>query len=94
MSIKVIYTKSFGQLIGDIEENLSGELNSSYAITNPCVVQIGRDQVGLVPLLGTVKSNILNLPSSEVISGLYDPVEEIYNYYNSSFGSGIQLITK
>lgn len=87
--IRVIFTKSFGQIIGDVTTDLLNETS----IKNPCVVQVGRDQIGLVPLMGVVKEDTLVIPESEMIGGLHEPIEEIYNHYNAQFGSGIQLVT-
>lgn len=88
MSIKIIYTKSFGQIIGDMTENLTG----GVSIKNPCVIQIGQSQLGLIPLLGTVKEDTLSIGSDEVNGGLFEPQDDIRNHYTSQFG-GIQLMT-
>jgi hypothetical protein len=88
MTIKITYTASFGQLIGDMTENLDG----SVSIKNPCVIQIGQNQLGLIPLLGTVKEDTLTIKSDEIKGGLFEPQDDIRNHYSSQFG-GIQLIT-
>lgn len=89
MAIKILFTKSFGQLIADVDETIIGE----YTLSNPCVIQISQGQLGLIPLLGTVEEKILPIPTSEVYGGLYTPDTAIYNHYNSQFGSGIVLET-
>lgn len=90
MSIKILFTKSFGQLIADVEDRIEG----GYDLKNPCVIQISQGQLGLIPLLGTVKEDVLSIPESEAFGGLFEPEETIYNHYNSQFGSGIQLVTQ
>ena len=88
MSIKILLTKDFGQLIGDITELAEG----GYSIKNPCVVQMGKDQIGIVPLLGTVEEDTLILTESHVIGAQFTPVTELRNHYSSNFG-GIELVT-
>ena len=90
MAIKILFTKSFGQVIADVEENIEG----GYKLTNPCVIQIAQGQLGLIPLLGTVEEKVLTLPESEAFGGLYTPEAQIYSHYNSQFGSGVVLHTQ
>ena len=88
-SIKITFTKAFGQVIGDTTETVEGTLK----IKDPCMIQFGNNQLGLIPILGTAKEKELILPKGEYTEQLFTPVEEIYNYYQSQFGSGIQLAT-
>lgn len=90
MAIKILFTKSFGQVIADVEETVE---QTSYVLKNPCVIQVAQNQLGLIPLLGTVEEDKLTLPLEEAFGGLYTPEASIYNHYNSQFGSGIVLET-
>ena len=88
-SVKIIFTKAYGQVIGDVEETLTGNVK----VTNPCMIQCGQNQLGLIPLLGTVQEKTLELDKEEFNPQLFTPADEIYNYYQQQFGSGIQLAT-
>ncbi len=90
MTISVLYTKSFGQLIADVEENIDG----TYTLNVPCIIQVGNNQVGLIPLLATVKEQKFQISKEDLISDkLFEPEDDIRNYYNSNYGSGLQLVT-
>jgi hypothetical protein len=75
MAIKILFTKSFGQVIADVEENIEG----GYKLTNPCVIQIAQGQLGLIPLLGTVEEKVLTLPEVQAINRITRLPSRIYN---------------
>lgn len=89
-SIKIVFTKAFGQVIGTVTESLDGTLK----VEDPCMIQFGNNQLGLIPILGTAKEKALELPEGEYTKQLFTPIDEIYNYYQQQFGSGIQLATQ
>lgn len=91
MSIHILFTKSMGQLIAEVEERL--DTSSSYVLKNPCVVQVGQGQLGLTPIMGLVSEDTLVLDASELLGGLFTPADEIRNHFSAQFGSGIELVT-
>ena len=86
MSINIIFTKTFGQLIGDVTSHEDG----SYSIENPCVIQLGQGQLGLLPILGTCEETVLTIQPSEALFVL-TPIADIRNHYTAEFG-GVELI--
>lgn len=89
--IGILYTKTFGQVIGDITENLDG----SYTVEAPCVVQLGQTQIALSPLLATVEEKVVTLGKDELACpGIFTAIVDVRNYYSQHYGSsGIQLVT-
>lgn len=89
--IKVLLTKSMGMVIADVEENLS---DASYKLTNVCMIQQNQQGVTIVPFLSAVEERSIDIEKSELVSTtLLTARTEIYNQYNSMFGTGIQLTT-
>ena len=91
MGINIIFTKSFGQVIGETTENLDG----SVTVETPCVIQFGHENIALIPLLGATTEKSITLKSDEIMGGkTFEPTTNIRNYYSTNFGStGIQLVT-
>lgn len=89
MNIKIAYTDT-GPIMGDFEEQLSGD----WLVENPVILQVGPQQIGIVPLLGFVKARSITLKNSDIKYGsVFDPQDDLRNHYSSQFGSGIQLAT-
>lgn len=93
--IKVFYTMT-GQIIGEFDWGLSGQL----VVKNPCIVHVTHEQVMMQPLLaGIVDENTLEIIKdslavrSQDSSCGFTPSRELYNLYNKTFGSGLQLPT-
>lgn len=89
-NIKILFTETFGQIIGEVTENI----DDTYTIKNPCVVQISNQQLGFLPLLATTIEKEIKLSKDKVIGRqLYTPENDLYSYFSQQFGSGIQLTT-
>jgi len=87
--VKIAYTDR-GVLMGDFEENIDG----SWRVSNPVFVNIGANQVALVPFLSIVEESSVTLQPSDIhFGGVFTPVIELRNQYSTAFGSGIQLAT-
>lgn len=90
MSIKILFTKHFGQLIAQVDENVDG----SYKITNPCVIQpMSQTQISFTPILVFTSDKFITMQKDEILS-LNEPNVEIRNSFTSTFGGGIQLPNK
>jgi hypothetical protein len=88
-SIKIFFHERFGQVIGDVTENLDG----TTIVKNPCSIQqVGGDKIMLYPVLSMVEEQSLTLQSSD-ITEYFTPVQQIYNNYSAQFG-GIELVTQ
>jgi len=89
MNIKIAYTDT-GPIMGDFNETLNGD----YTVENPVILQVGPQQIGIVPLLGFVKAKSITLKKSDIKYGdIFDPQDDLRNHYSGQFGSGIQLAT-
>lgn len=87
--IKIIKLATGEELMGDIDEE--------YNIKDPCILQMvpsrndpTKASMALIPYATYVSGGKLEI-SPEHIIWEGEPVDEIYNHYNSIFGSGIQL---
>ena len=90
MSISFVYSKHLGQIICDITENIDG----SFTMSSPCIIQLGNNQVGLIPLFTTVKQKNFKISKEDLVfQELFEPEDDIRNYYSSNYGSGLQLVT-
>lgn len=89
--IKIIKLSSGEELIGDVSES-----GTKVRIKNPCMLQMVPSRNGNEPAMGMfpyamyTKEHTINIESSNLI-WQEEPVQELYNQYNSVFGSGIQL---
>jgi len=80
------------EYIGEIVNN-----ETTIDMRNPCAMQLipsrtdpTKASMGMFPAAQHIKGSVLELSSDHVIY-IAEPVEELYNQYNSLFGSGIQL---
>jgi hypothetical protein len=78
-------------------EEILGEIDNDYKMKEPCILQMmpsrsdpTKMMMALLPYASFVKSSTIEL-SPEHIIWEGEPVEELYNQYNSIYGSGIQL---
>lgn len=78
-------------------EELIGEIDNNYVIKNPCILQMvpsrsdsNKAAMALIPYANYLDGLTIEI-STEHIVWEGEPVEELYNQYNSIFGSGIQL---
>jgi len=90
--IKIVKLSTGEELIGEIV----GE-NSTLDIKNPCGLQLmpsrndpSKATMGMFPFAQHIKGSVIEVSLDHVIY-MGEPVEELYNQYNSIFGSGIQL---
>jgi hypothetical protein len=81
------------ELIGDVT------IDDRVTIKNPCVLQMvpmrsNPEQVGmaLAPVAMHIEDHSITVKQEHVV-WMNSPVKELYNQYNSAFGSGIQLAT-
>lgn len=97
MSILFFNTKHFGQIVGDTTETLEGNFRISKAAyvqmqQDPQTGQIGSAMMAIMTAF--VEDDVLFLNKDDIIGGVgYKPSQDIYNQYQSRFGSGIQLTT-
>lgn len=89
--IKVIKLISGEELIGDVT------LDNSVTIKNPCYLQMvpsktnpEQPAMALVPSALHLQDRGYTFKPEHVLF-VSEPVKELYNQYNSVFGSGIQL---
>lgn len=91
MNIKLAYTDR-GVLMGDFTEELGSP--GSWTVDNPVFVNIGQNNVALVPFLSIAEEKQVRLTSDDIhFGGLFTPVTDLRNHYSSQFGSGIQLVS-
>ena len=87
--IKILKLLTGEEIIGDVEV---GELT---VISKPCLLQLvpsrsnpEQPMMALVPYAPYSKNHKIKV-SREFVVWVEDPVEELYNQYNSIFGTGI-----
>lgn len=90
--IKIVKLSTGEELIGEIV----GE-DSTLDIKNPCALQLmpsrtdpTKATMGMFPYAQHLKNSVIEVSLDHIIH-MGEPVEELYNQYNSIFGSGIQL---
>lgn len=80
-------------------EELVGEvvLDDKVTIKDPCMLQMvpsrgNPDQaaMALIPIAMHIESKSITVKEEHVV-WMAKPIKELYNQYNSAFGSGIQL---
>jgi hypothetical protein len=78
-------------------EEIVGEVDVDYKMKDPCILQMvpsrsdpTKGMMALIPYASHIKNSSIEL-SPEHIIWEGEPVEELYNQYNSIYGSGIQL---
>lgn len=91
--IQVIKLITGEEVIGDTT------IDDRVTIKNPCVLQMvpsrsNPEQVGmaLAPIAMHIENHSITVNPVHVLWSA-NPVKELYNQYNSVFGSGIQLAT-
>lgn len=89
--IKVLKLTTGEEIIGDVTGG------DTVTIKEPCILQMvpsksnpGAAMMALMPYVAHIKNSILDI-SLEHIVWEGEPIEELYNQYNSIFGTGIQL---
>jgi len=78
-------------------EEIVGDVNEDYAIKDPAILQMvpsrndpNKAALALIPYAPYTKNSRVEINTEHIIwEG--EPVEELYNQYNSIFGSGIQI---
>lgn len=91
--IKVVKMITGEELIGDVTEN-----DAKINIKQPAIIQLmpsrtdpNQIMVGLIPYAQYTKSHAIEVDVRNVIWS-ESPVDELYNQYNTMFGTGIQLV--
>lgn len=89
--IKVIKLLSGEEIIGDVT------VNDSYTVKDPCMLQMipsrGNPEqaaMALVPVAMHLESRSVSIKEEHIL-WIEKPVTELYNQYNSAFGSGLVL---
>jgi len=89
--IKLLKLTTGEEIIGDVTGG------DTITIKQPCILQMipsrsdsSKLMMALLPYVSHVKNSTLDI-SLEHIVWEGEPVEELYNQYNSVFGTGIQL---
>lgn len=83
-NIKLVMLKTGENLVGDTSKGVD-----IVIIVNPLLmIPISQQQFGFAEYLQFTDEHILYLDSSDV-RGIYEPKENIANYWNQHYGSGI-----
>lgn len=90
--IKILKLSTGEELIGDVSQD-SGL--GVYTVKKPCLLQLipsrsnsEQPMMALIPYASFTKQHTVNIGESFVI-WTEEPVQELYNQYNSVFGSGL-----
>lgn len=93
MMIKIVKLISGEELVGDVTID-EDKLN----ISNPAMLQLmpsrndpNQFMVGLIPYAQYTKSQAVEMRMNHIL-WVEEPVDDLYNNYNSMFGTGIQLV--
>lgn len=91
--IKIVKLISGEELVGDVTMDAT-KLN----INTPAMIQLmphrtdpNQFMVGLIPYAQYTKSHAVEMDRSHIL-WVEEPVEDLYNNYNTMFGTGIQLV--
>ena len=91
--IKIVKLISGEELIAD-----ATEANNLVNLKKPAIIQLmpsrndpNQIMVGLIPYAQYTKSHAIEVDVRNVIWS-ESPVDELYNQYNTMFGTGIQLV--
>lgn len=90
MMIRVLKLTTGEELVGEVTVT-----DENTHLKNPCIVQLvpsranpEQPMMAMVPYAITVDGHKIQIKNSHIVwSG--EPVKEVYNQYNSMFGSGI-----
>lgn len=90
--IKIVKLVSGEELIGDTDQNHIG-----ITIKKPCILQMVQSRqdptqpmMSLIPYAFYAEDHTVTIDPSKVVWS-EKPITELYNQYNSIFGTGIQL---
>jgi len=90
--IKIIKLITGEELIGDVTS-----VNNQFVIDQPCAIQLmpsradpSKTMMGLIPYASYTEDFRVTVKESMIV-WQETPSSEIYNQYNTAFGSGIQL---
>ena len=91
MTVQIVKLITGEEIVGEIEQG------DEFIIKNPCILQMiasrqdpTQPAMTLIPYAFYVEENTIKV-GKDFIVWVGNPVKEIYNRYNSIFGSGIQL---
>jgi hypothetical protein len=91
--IKIVKLVTGEELIGDVTDTTRGEV----VIDQPCAIQLmpnradpSKTMMGLIPYASYTEDFRITVNIEKVV-WQEKPSAEIYNQYNTAFGSGIQL---
>ena len=92
MMIKIVKLITGEELIGDVTKT-----GGVYTIKQPCAIQLmpshadpSKTMIGLIPYASYTENFSIDVHEERAI-WIEPPAKELYNQYNSAFGSGIQL---
>ena len=94
-NIKLAWTQQ-GQIIGDFSQARDGSnTDTNWVVENPVFVSPGPQGLNMMPVLMFSTETKITLTPEDLRfnGGLFEPLPELRNAYNSQFGSGIQLLT-
>lgn len=89
--IKIIKLSTGEELIGDVTDS-----NMGYKVVHPCMLQLipsrnnNEPTMGMFPYAIHTKEHTI-LVGKEHVIWTEEPVTDLYNQYNSVFGSGIVM---
>jgi hypothetical protein len=90
--IKVLKLSTGEELIGEVVSE-----DPTMDIKNPCIMQLipsrsdpTKASMGMFPYAQYYKGSVIEISTDHIVY-MGDPVEDLYNQYNSIFGSGIQI---
>lgn len=76
-------------LVGQFES-----VDGGYKITKPVHLSFTSSNIAMIPLLGISIEDSVLIPLEDIAFGqVFCLVPEVYNHYQSQFGSGIQLVS-
>lgn len=87
--IKIVKIITGEEIIGDVSSS-----DDSLSIDRPCVLQLvpsrtsDQPSMALIPYAPYTKNHKISIKVTNVI-WVEEPLEDLYNHYNSIFGSGI-----
>lgn len=92
MTIQIVKLITGEEIIGDVTD-LAGKLT----IKKPCALQLvpsrsnpEQPMMALIPYAPYTEDHAITVMSNSTV-WMEKPVKELYNQYNSAFGTGIQL---
>jgi hypothetical protein len=92
--IKIVKISTAEELVGDIIDH-----ENEIEIKEPCAIAMIPSQssltshsMGLIPYAGYTKGHTVTIKKDKIV-WIAEPVEELYNQYNSIFGTGIKIFT-